>query len=90
MRAIVLEIAGYDVQIAEWIGQDHTARNTMITALRAKAPPDADRARTRLTALAAANGLVSQKLATLQGEALSDSDTDVPRYKNTRRLPSPL
>lgn len=33
-RALVLELCGYRVQVAEWVGGEHTPRNTMITAVR--------------------------------------------------------
>jgi len=34
VRALVLETRGYRVQVAEWVGAEHTPRNTLISAIR--------------------------------------------------------
>jgi hypothetical protein len=41
LRAQILRIAGYRVEVIEFIGGEHTPRNLMIRALKTGAAPDA-------------------------------------------------
>jgi len=75
MRALLLEIAGYNTQVFEFIGGEHTAKNVMITAtkMEAKLADDNERLikkRKRLIELANFYGVKQQKLAMLMGENL--------------------
>eukprot|EP00965_Chrysotila_dentata_P041344 1371319-Pleurochrysis_carterae.AAC.1 len=38
VRALLLELAGYDVKVFEFIGGEHTAKNVMIAATRRQRP----------------------------------------------------
>jgi Methyltransferase domain len=64
LRALLLEMAGYKVQVFEFIGGEHTAKNVMITAVKSShrtGPlPDIEE---RIRSLAGDYGLRSQKLA---------------------------
>ena len=40
LRAQILRIVGYRVEIIEFIGGEHTPRNLMIRAVKTNAPPD--------------------------------------------------
>ena len=81
IRAILLEIAGYEVQVFEFIGGEHTAKNVMITATKknmsrkSKKEDDwLDERRGRLVELAEMYGVKRQRLASLMGERISTSD----------------
>ncbi len=71
LRALLLEWAGYDTRVVEFISTGHTAKNTLIAALRRSgAPPDApmlaDRtaeAARKVRELAAFYGVKNQSLA---------------------------
>ncbi len=41
LRAAVLRLAGYRVDVVEFVGSEHTPRNTLIRAVRTGAPPTA-------------------------------------------------
>jgi len=74
MRAILLEIAGYDVNVFEFIGGEHTAKNVMITAQKIQTKRSDewlnDR-RQKLISLAELYGIKRQRLATLMGESIA-------------------
>ncbi len=40
LRALLLEAAGYDTQVCEFIPLEHTRKNKMILAVKRKAPRD--------------------------------------------------
>lgn len=71
LRAALLEWAGYDTKVFEFISTEHTAKNLMITAVRTRPRgfPD-DAAAERVRALARAYGVRSQALARQLGLAL--------------------
>jgi SAM-dependent methyltransferase len=79
MRAILLEIAGYDVQVFEFIGGEHTAKNSCITATKkvmsGSKKDDAwlQERRKRLVELAELYGVKRQRLASLMGESITSS-----------------
>ncbi len=73
MRAILLEIRDYNVQVFEFIGGEHTAKNIMITAVKrteARSAEEKGKLRTRLRSLAALHGIKHQKLSTLMEEPI--------------------
>ena len=84
MRAILLEIAGYQTSCFEFVGGEHTAKNVMITAQKNKKKRSdveqemwlQDRRR-KLIELARLHGVERQRLAFLMGESiLFDEETD--------------
>ena len=76
VRAILLEIAGYETNVFEFVGGEHTAKNVMITAVKKQGDGDKndmwlrDR-RAKLVDLAEMYGVKKQRLATLMGESIS-------------------
>lgn len=77
IRALLLEIAGYDVQVFEFIGGEHTSKNVMITAVKRSKPRtelQIQNLRERLNAIAELHGIKRQKLAVLMGESLGSVD----------------
>jgi hypothetical protein len=80
MRALLLEIAGYDTQVFEFVGGEHTAKNVMITAVKRRNDFDINNdellldKRSRLHELATMFGIKRQRLATLMGEQINAND----------------
>ena len=62
LRALLLEWAGYDTKVFEFISTDHTAKNLMIAAIKSHPAGDAERA-ARLRDFAAFYGVRAQSLA---------------------------
>ena len=91
IRAILLEIAGYDVQVFEFIGGEHTAKNSLITATKKvvkgnkKEDTWLEERRKRLVDLAELYGVRRQKLASLMGESISS--TPNVKVKSARGMP---
>ncbi len=68
LRACLLESAGYEARVFEFISPEHTAKNLMISAVRRDVPqPVRVAAREKATALAAFYGIRQQRLARLLG-----------------------
>eukprot|EP00536_Pseudo-nitzschia_multiseries_P014600 jgi/Psemu1/215267/e_gw1.734.3.1 len=66
LRALLLEFAGYKVQVFEFIGGEHTSKNVMITAVKSRqtlAESDAESIRQQILSLAGLYGITRQKLA---------------------------
>ncbi|KAL7512695.1 hypothetical protein ACHAXN_009742 [Cyclotella atomus] len=89
MRALLLDIAGYDTRVFEFVGGDHTAKNVMITAVRRKddLSSNGDRLaekRARLMEVAKMYGVERQRLASLMGERLNDAND---KMKTTSGMP---
>jgi len=80
MRAQLLEIAGYDTQVFEFIGGEHTAKNVMITAVKRGDQSDKDNhledKRRKFVELANMYGIKRQRLATLMGESINVNDVN--------------
>ncbi len=72
LRALLLEWAGYRTRVFEFISTEHTARNLMIAAIKARPAGDDDRAR-RLRDFASFYGIRTQRLASLLGLELAAS-----------------
>jgi hypothetical protein len=68
LRALLLEIHGYDTQVFEFISLAHTARNTMIAAVKRAHAKETESLRKRLRDLLAFYGIKRQRLADLLGE----------------------
>jgi hypothetical protein len=66
LRAELLEWSGYRTKVFEFISTEHTAKNLMIAAIRARPPGDAADAR-RVRELAAFYGIRTQRLASHLG-----------------------
>jgi len=68
LRALLLQSAGYDAQVFEFISPEHTSKNKMVLAVRRAQPlPDAQRLalRAQARALKAFYGVAEQALETL-------------------------
>lgn len=80
MRAQLLEIAGYDTQVFEFIGGEHTAKNVMITAVKRRDQSDKvkhlEDKRRKFVELANMYGIKRQRLATLMGESIDVNDVN--------------
>lgn len=72
LRAMLLEWAGYRTKVFEFISTEHTAKNLMIAALRARpAATDADAIAQRTREFAGFYGIRQQRLATALGLPLT-------------------
>ena len=63
LRAALLEWAGYDTKVFEFISTEHTAKNLMIAAVKRERTADRDELAQRVKELAAFYGIRSQRLA---------------------------
>ncbi|MBM4154176.1 MAG: SAM-dependent methyltransferase [Lentisphaerae bacterium] len=63
VRASLLEWAGYDVKVFEFVSTEHTAKNLMIAAVRRPGPARTDAAAHAIRDFAAFHGLRRQRLA---------------------------
>jgi SAM-dependent methyltransferase len=63
LRALLLEWAGYDTKVFEFISTEHTARNLMIAATKRPGPARSEAAAGQIRELAAFYGVKSQALA---------------------------
>lgn len=80
LRALLLEAAGYKVQVFEFIGGEHTSKNVMITAVKSKgSDPDANKIREQIQSLAKLHGIRELKLAEWM-----DVDLGTPKMKPNR------
>ena len=81
MRALLLEMHGYDCQVFEFIGGEHTAKNVMVAAVkrpRARSAAQVDVRRQRLQALMSLYGVQHQRLAELAGEVTALAPGSLP------------
>jgi hypothetical protein len=79
IRALLLEIAHYNVQVFEFISTDHSGKNVMITATKRKRKRTVAQIQdltTRLIQLCALHGIHTQTLANRMGLSLDDLDVD--------------
>ena len=63
LRALLLEWAGYDTKVFEFISTEHTAKNLMIAATKREGPARTEAAALRVRELAAFYGIKTQALA---------------------------
>ena len=80
LRAALLEWAGYDTKVFEFISPEHTAKNLMIAATRRASNPESARedAARRVRDLAAFYGVRAQHLAARLGFALAPDSPPCP------------
>jgi SAM-dependent methyltransferase len=71
LRAALLEWAGYDTKVFEFVSTEHTNKNVMIAATKKGRIDDRDELERNARALAAFYGIQSQRLATLLGLKLA-------------------
>ena len=67
LRAMLLEIAGYEAKVFEFISSEHTAKNLMLAAVKRVQPCDTTALRAQFADTMAFFGLRSQRLASLLG-----------------------
>jgi hypothetical protein len=67
LRALILELHGYEAKVFEFISGEHTAKNLMLSAIKRSTPVDTDSIRARLSATMEFFGLREQRLAKLLG-----------------------
>ena len=72
LRALLLEKAGYAVQVFEFIGGEHTSKNVMITAIKSGQVKDVQVIQKKIEVLASFHGIRQQKLAEWMGEDLGE------------------
>jgi SAM-dependent methyltransferase len=70
LRAALLEWAGYDTKVFEFISTEHTAKNLMITAMKRRRRGHIDQLADRVRELAGHYGVRSQRLAEQLGFGL--------------------
>ena len=71
IRALLLEWAGYDTKVFEFISTEHTAKNLMITATKRVGPARTDATAAHVRELASFYGIKTQALARHLGFQLS-------------------
>jgi hypothetical protein len=79
IRAMLLEIANYDVQVFEFIGGEHTSKNVMITGVKRQTPrteSQMKQLRYQLRELTSLHGILHQKLARWMGERLVEEENE--------------
>jgi len=74
LRAALLEWAGYETKVFEFISTEHTGKNLMIAATKRERVGDRDAAARRARELARFYGVQSQQLADRLGFDLASSD----------------
>lgn len=72
LRAALLEWAGYDAKVFEFISNEHTAKNLMIAAVKRRLRGDVGELAARVKNLAGFYGVREQRLAELLGFELVD------------------
>jgi Methyltransferase domain len=90
MRALLLELAHYQVKVFEFIGGEHTSKNVMITAVkreRLRNGKELEDLRERLKDLARVNGIQEQRLATWLKEDLGGQVVITPRLSSKAMPP---
>jgi SAM-dependent methyltransferase len=76
LRAALLELAGYETKVFEFISTEHTAKNLMIAAAKRRHSKDREELAQRVRELAAFYGIKSQRLAEQLGMSLSQPQVD--------------
>jgi hypothetical protein len=97
IRALLLELTGYTVQVFEFIGGEHTSKNVMITAVKNRKRQRSTRTTNesteiqsierRVRSLAKLHGIHDQKLAKWMGIELSSMPTTTNRILTARSIP---
>ena len=97
LRALLLEQAGYKVQVFEFIGGEHTSKNVMITAIKSPKLGGAKnedgmttpKNTVRIQELASFHGITQQKLAQWMGLHLGSGETTSSTVPSRRKKWSP-
>jgi hypothetical protein len=78
LRALLMEWAGYKVQVFEFIGGEHTSKNVMITAVKSShsAQDQQEKIQERIQALASFHGIREHMLAKWMGIDLVEGGSD--------------
>lgn len=91
LRALLLEFAGYKVQVFEFIGGEHTSKNVMITAIKVRdqgaihnRKSNVESKRQEIVSLAGLHGISHQKLAHLMGFKIA-ADEDLSTHNQMPR-----
>lgn len=90
LRALLLEIWDYDVNVLEFIGGEHTSKNVMITAVkrkRVRKHKEKAYLRDKLKALASFHGIPTQKLSIHLNETLNDGPMPLKSKEVIRTMP---
>lgn len=74
LRAALLEWAGYDTRVMEFIAPEHTSKNLMIAAVKRRGPHDREGTARRVRELAAFYGIRAQHLAARLNFSLAAAD----------------
>jgi hypothetical protein len=93
LRALLLELANYNVQVFEFIGGEHTGKNVMIAAVkrrRSRSEKELMALRERLRALAKMHGVQAHSLATWMGETFEQVNDAPPKRKLSMKEMPPL
>jgi hypothetical protein len=85
LRALLLEAAGYKVQVFEFIGGEHTSKNVMITAVKNASGIDRNEVQKRIESLAAMYGIRQQKLARWMNLKLGQGEDDAALIKTKKQ-----
>jgi len=80
LRAALLEWAGYDAKVFEFISTEHSAKNLMIAAVKRKQPVPPSQAARAVRELAALYGIKTQRLAKQLGFDLIDTREKFPPH----------
>ena len=90
LRALLLEYAGYKVQVFEFIGGEHTSKNVMITAIKVRESGATESIREQILSLADLHGIRNQKLAQMMefdlGEQVPSPQDLTARRGNSTQL----
>ena len=95
VQGLLLELAGYKVQVFEFIGGEHTSKNVMITAIKTKTKTKTSREpklRQEIVSLASLHGIRHQKLARWMNVELGDVDSsssDDDDHHQQQTIPKP-
>lgn len=90
MRALLLEVANYQVQVFEFIGGEDTSKNIMITAVRRSQPrtdSEQQQLRRRLDTMAVTYGIRQQQLALKMGIELANEASFEQTAPNNGMMP---
>ena len=97
LRALLLEYAGYQVKVFEFIGGEHTSKNVMITAIRNRSvnrdkKPDTKAIWQEIRSLASLHGISQHKLAQwmhlnlVDEEPFTEPKISIKKGKNASKL----
>jgi Methyltransferase domain len=90
IRALLLELAGYKVQVFEFIGGEHTSKNVMLSAVKSRpSTKDKKLIRDQLISTASFHGIRDHKLARWMGVSLTMQDSEQPAVTPASQIRMP-